>query len=140
MPSNECRNLPSRGSGTPCESSYGRFCVIRANLVESQTDALKRMAPQFPVEICIRNFLGHPRARAMVVCFLPENSVESPVDAFKRIVAQFPVETRPRELLGHLVARARMLLGFLNRISWNRTPMPSNEPRHSFLPKHGIER
>ena len=110
MPSNECRNLPSRGSGTPCESSYGRLCVLRADLVESHTDTFIGRPTQFPTERTDRELLEHPAARYSAVLVL--HVVEWHANACIGGPAQFPTERTDREPLGRSVVRYSAALVF----------------------------
>ena len=47
-----------------CGSSYGRFCILLQNLVESYADAFKRSAAQFAIEWASRHLLRRRVARA----------------------------------------------------------------------------
>ena len=62
-----CRNPSSTASGTPCGSREDSFGVRKSNLLESHTDAFKRIAAQSPAETCHREILGRHVARAMIV-------------------------------------------------------------------------
>ena len=62
-----CRMNRSRASGTLCGSSYGRFCFLLQNLIESHADAFKRRPTQFAIEWRSRKLLGRLVARVMAI-------------------------------------------------------------------------
>ena len=52
------RTMPSRASGTPCGSVFGRFRVLVQSFVESCMDVPRFMEIRFAIEPCRRELLG----------------------------------------------------------------------------------